>query len=64
MAAPFKTGHCNKVYINNIITNNKCTVKHVLGDPPREHWNRVTQDRRSLNTGLINIKCTVKGNYN
>ena len=37
MAAPFKTGHCNKVYINNIITNNKCTVKHVLGDPPREH---------------------------
>jgi hypothetical protein len=46
----------------HIISNNSSTVKHVLGDPPREHWNRVTQDRGSLNTGLINIKCTVKGN--
>lgn len=38
------------------------TIKHVLGDHPREHWNMVTNDRWSLNTGLIYIKYTKKGN--
>ena len=28
---------------------------------PRDHWNKVMQDRWSLNTGSINIKCTLKG---
>jgi hypothetical protein len=41
----------------NIIRN---TVKPVLCDFPREHWNWVTQDRWSLNTGLINMKGKLK----
>jgi hypothetical protein len=62
---PLKQGIVIKsiyMYKNNIMTNNKCKVIPVLCDLPREHGNRITQDRKSLSTGLINIKCTVKRN--
>jgi hypothetical protein len=40
------------------------TVKPVLCDLLREQWNIVKSGRWSLNTSLIDIKCTVKGNEN
>jgi len=40
------------------------TVKFVLSDLLMEQWNMVKKDRWSLNTGLIDIKCTVKVNKN
>jgi len=40
------------------------TIKPVLHDLPREQRNMVTYDRWSLNIGLIDIKCTGKGNKN
>jgi len=40
------------------------TVKPVLCDLQREQRDRVTKDRWSLNTGLIDMKYTVKGNKN
>jgi len=40
------------------------TVKSFLCELPREQWNMVTLDRWSLNTGLIEVKCNVKGNIN
>ena len=43
-------------------TFQQTTVKPVLCDLPKEYWNRVIWDRWLLNTGLINLKCTVKGN--
>lgn len=38
------------------------TVKPVLCNLQREHWNRVTRGRWSLNARLINMKWIVKGN--
>ena len=40
------------------------TVKPVICDLPREQWNIVKSGRWSLNTSLIDIKCTEKGNEN
>jgi hypothetical protein len=37
------------------------TIKPVLSVLLREHWNSITYDRWSVNAGLINMKCTVKG---
>jgi hypothetical protein len=44
--------------------HSKYTVKSVLCDLPRKQWNMVIYDRWLLNTGLIDMKCTVKGNKN
>jgi len=35
----------------------KDTVKHVVSDLPREHWNKITRDRWLLNTSLNNMYC-------
>ena len=42
----------------------KYTVKPAVCDPPREQWTMTTQGRGSLNTGLIDMECNVKGNNN
>ena len=52
-----KVGSTKFVYLN-IIDFLYVQSKPVLCDLP----NRVTQDRWSLNTGLFDMKCTVKGN--
>jgi hypothetical protein len=39
-------------------------LKPFLCDLPREQSNMVTSDRWSLNTGLIDKKCIMKGNKN
>jgi hypothetical protein len=52
--------------LRNIVTHWKkqieMTVKPVLCDLPRDYWNKVTKDRWSLNTGLIDVKNTVNWN--
>ena len=40
------------------------TIKPVLCDLPKKQWNMVTWGRWSLNTGLIDMKCTIKGKQN
>jgi len=55
--------HFNKIeikYFHNFIENQ--IVNPVLYDLLREHCYRVAYDRWLLNTGLINMKYTVKGN--
>jgi hypothetical protein len=37
------------------------TFKPVLCDLPKEYWNSLIQEKWLLYTGLIDIKCTVKG---
>ena len=53
----------SRLQINNVFYS-VSTVNFVLCDLPREQWNMVTYDRRSPNTGLIDMKYIVKGNKN
>jgi hypothetical protein len=46
----------------SVYTSLYITVKPVLCDLTREQWNMVTKGRWPLNTGLIDMKYTVKGN--
>ena len=48
----------------NSVCYSVSTVNLVLCNLPREQWNMVTYDRRSPNTGLIDMKYIVKGNKN